>query len=114
MTPIHSIEDIELVDDEILRAGLHKEFDRLPENYLYPEYGYFVVIESFEELQHPIPLEHYSLAFTPEPLSDFVEMIEEFDGYSQVVCILEADFGVALFIRDELADKVQLEALFEI
>lgn len=113
MIPIHRREDIELVDDEILRAGLHKEFERLPKDFEYIAQGYFLVIESLEELEHPIPLEHYSLAFTPEPLSDYFEIIEEFDGYCQVVCVLEADFGVALFVRDEVADKVQLEALFE-
>lgn len=109
MIPIHSIKDIALVDDEILRAGLRKEFERLPDDYEYPTYGYFIVIESLEELQHPIPLEYGSLSRTPQPLSDYVEMIEEFDGYSQVVCILEADFGVSLFIQDNIVTHEELQ-----
>jgi hypothetical protein len=41
-------------------------------------------------------------------------MIEEFDGYFQIVCILEADFGVSLFVGDKLATKAELGTLFEI
>lgn len=41
-------------------------------------------------------------------------MIEEFEGYFQIVCILEADFGVSLFISEKLATKAELETLFEI
>lgn len=113
MVPIYGKEDIELVDDPILRAGLQTEFNRLPDDYEYPAYGYFIVIESLEELQHPIPLEHYSLSHTPEPLSDYVEMIEEFDGYCQVVFILEADFGIALFVKDSIVSYAELSKMFE-
>lgn len=114
MIPIYSIEDVELVDDKILRDGLEAEFARLPDDYLYPSYGYFIVIESIEELRHPISLQHTTLSYTPQPLSDYIEMIEEFDGYSQVVCIFEADFGVSLFVSNQIATKSQLETLFEI
>ena len=111
MIPIYSIKDIELVNDKILRDGLEAEFARLPDDYLYPTYGYFIVIESIEELRHPISLQHTTLSYTPQPLSDYIEMIEEFDGYSQVVCIFEADFGVSLFVSYEVVSKEQLEPL---
>lgn len=99
MIPIYSKNDVALVEDKILRDGLLKEFERLPDDYKYPEYGYFIVIESLEELQHPIPLKYCSQTYTPQPLSDYVEMVEEFEGYSQIVCVLEADFGVSLFVK---------------
>ena len=114
MIPILSTKDIEFVRDEVLRAGLEAEFKRLPDDYLYPTYGYFIVIESIEELQKPIKLQNSAISQIPEPLSDYIEMIEEFDGYSQVVCILEADFGVSLFVSEKLATKAELETLFEI
>lgn len=114
MIPILSTKDIEFVRDEVLRAGLEAEFKRLPDDYLYPTYGYFIVIESIEELQKPIKLQNSAISQIPEPLSDYIEMIEEFDGYSQIVCILEADFGVSLFVSEKLATKAELETLFEI
>ena len=114
MIHIHSSKDIELVEDLIIRAGLQKEFERLPDDFQYPEYGYFIVIESLEELHHPIPLEHYGLSHVPQPLSDYVEMIERFDGYCQIVCLVEADFGISLFVSNKVADNIQLEKFFEI
>ena len=114
MIPILSTKDIEFVRDEVLRAGLEEEFKRLPDDYLYPSYGYFIVIESIEELHHPIKLQNSVISQIPEPLSDYIEMIEEFDGYSQIVCILEADFGVSLFVSKKLATKAELGTLFEI
>ena len=114
MIHILSTKDIEFVRDEVIRAGLEAEFKRLPDDYLYPSYGYFIVIESIEELHHPIKLQNSVISQIPEPLSDYVEMIEEFDGYSQIVCILEADFGVSLFVSKKLATKAELETLFEI
>lgn len=103
MILIHSIEDIELVDDEILRVGLQKEFDRLPDDYLYPEYGYFIVIESSDELYDPSELEQLLCKQCPtQSLFESVEMIEEFEGYVQIVLVLEADFGVSLFVRKDV------------
>ena len=114
MIPIYSIEDVELVDDKILRDGLEAEFARLPDDYLYPTYGYFIVIESIEELRHPISLQHTTLSYTPQPLSDYIEMIEEFDGYSQVVCIFEADFGVSLFVNNKVLKTYELKELLNV
>ena len=114
MIPIHSIAAIKLVDGEILRDCLRKEFKRLPNDYIYPDYGYFIVIESLEELQHPIPLKHYSLPYAPEPLSDYLEIIEKFDGYYQIVFILEADFGISLFITCDKFLYQKLNFIFHI
>lgn len=114
MIPIYSIEDIKIVKDEILKEGLLKEFDRLPDDYEYPDFGYFIVIESIEELKHPIPLKYCDLEFTPENLEECIEMVEEFEGYSQIVCVLYTDFGVSLFVSDEVTNNFQLEIFFEI
>lgn len=114
MIHINSIEDIELVKDKILQEGLRKEFKRLPNNFKYPEYGYFIVIESLEELKHTISLKHGDLHNIDLPINDSIEMIEQFDGYSQIVCILYTDFGVSLFISNTRASYRELEELFEI
>lgn len=102
MIPIHSIDSIKLVHDKVLQAGLYKEFDRLPDDYHYPEYGYFIVIESSDELYDPSELEQLLRKRCPtQSLFESLEMIEEFEGYVQIVLVLEADFGVSLSVRKE-------------
>jgi len=55
------------------------------------------MIENAKELKQSIPLLYGSQDFVPRPLNEWVEMVEEFDGYRQVVLVLEENFGVSLF-----------------
>lgn len=112
MIPINSRKDISLVSNPVLQAGLQKEFDRLPKDFRYPLYGYFIVLETPEELTHLQVLENIKGRYTKEPYTDYIEMIEPFDRYAQIVCVLEADFGVSLFVSEELMPIEQLEMLF--
>ncbi len=57
MIQVLSKADVNKIVDPVLRAGVFKEFDRLPDDFQYPEYGYFVVVESVEELTNPVELE---------------------------------------------------------
>ena len=82
-----------------LSQGVLKEFDRLPDDYLYPEYGYFIVIETVEEWNDPVELNALISLYTARSLDECVELVEEFEGYSQMVLILNADFGISLFLR---------------
>ena len=102
MIPITSRKDIALVNNPVLQAGLQKEFDRLPKEFRYPDYGYFIVLETPEELEHLKVLENIKDHYTKEPYTDYIEMIEPFDKYAQIVCVLDADFGVSLFVSHEL------------
>lgn len=99
MIPIYIIEDIELVKDIVLKEALYREFERLPDDFEYPTFGYFIVIESIKELQQPICLKYNGLEITLDNFKDCVEMIEEFEGYNQIVCLLDNDFGVSLFVK---------------
>ena len=112
MIPIKRRKDIALVSNPVLQAGLRKEFDRLPKEFKYPDYGYFIVLETPAELKHLKVLESIKGHYTKEPYTDYVEMIEPFDRYAQVVCVLDADFGVSLFVSEELLPIEQLEVLF--
>ena len=55
------------------------------------------MIESYEELEPPIPLLHDPQSFFPPPVSDWIEMVKKSDGYRQIVLVLEGNFGVSLF-----------------
>ena len=111
MIEILSKADVAMISDSVLRAGVLKEFDRLPDDYEYPQYGYFIVIESRDNIP---ALEQIISQYTARSLHDSVEMVEAFDGYVQVVLVLEADFGVSLFLKAEVMSLDQLKELFEI
>ena len=98
MIPINNKKDVELVSNPVLRAGLYTEFSRLPKDFRYPDYGYFIVLETPQELTELKALEKIKGHYTKEPYTDYIEMIEPFDKYAQVVCILDADFGVSRFV----------------
>lgn len=112
MIHISSKKEAYSIDDDILKNALLKEFDRLPDDFEYPKFGYFIVIESIEELKQSIPLKYGDLSQTPDNISECIEIIEEFKGYSQIVCILYEDFGVSLFVKDEVATKSELDKCF--
>ena len=111
MIPIKSREDLKCVDNTLMQKALEKEFERLPDDYLYPEYGYFIIIESIDELTDPLELKLLE-DYSSQSIFEGLEMIEQFEGYSQVVILLSSDFGVVLFVRDEIATyEVLLEVL---
>ena len=70
-----------------IAVGVEKEFDRLPDNYRYPEYSHFIVIETLEEWNDPIELNALISQYTARSLDECVELVEEFEGYSQVVLV---------------------------
>ena len=111
MIPILSKMDVELVDDPVIQGALLKEFSRLPNDYRYPEYGYFIVIESIHDLTDPIEVDLCLDTQASLTLFESIEMIEEFEGYFQVVLILEAEFGVSLFVKDDIATFNELQEL---
>ena len=99
MIPILSRADIVKISDPVLRAGVEKEFERLPDDFQYPSYGYFIVIEDERDLELPISLAYGTSEFVPMPFDEYVEMVEEFEGYRQIVLVLEGDFGISLFVK---------------
>ena len=114
MIEILSKDDLCQITDPTLLAGVNKEFERLPADYQYPEYGYFIVIEKIEEWNDPVELNAFISQYTARSLDECVELVEEFEGYSQVLLILHADFGVSLFVSNKLIPIEQFKVLFEI
>ncbi len=114
MIEILSRADVEKINDPVLKAGVLKEFDRLPDDYKYPEYGNFIVIEKLEELINPIELNAIITRHTTRPLVDCLELIEEHEGYCQVLLILHADFGLSLFVSEEIISFTQIKDIFKI
>ena len=102
--------DVGQVHDEKLKAYLTYSFNRLPDDYLYPDYGYFVIIESQIELEaEPIHLTHSTIS----SLFEYIEMVEEKNGVIEIVQVLDSDFGVSLIMKREIVTDALYQRLQE-
>ena len=112
MIKILSKKDLTQVSDPVLVTGINKEFKRLPKDFQYPEYGYFIVIEELTELIHPIELNQIISEHTLRLLCECVEIVEVFEGYIQVLLVLNSDFGISLFINEKTISSILWKKLF--
>lgn len=114
MIQISTKDDVNKVSDPVIAVGIQEEFERLSDDFLYPAYGYFIVIEKIEELTDPLELNTIITQHTARSLVDSLELIEEYKGYCQVLLILHADFGLSLFVSEKIMSLTQLKKLFEV
>jgi len=49
-------DDVSKISNPVLIAGICEEFERLADDFKYPDYGYFIVIEELDELTNPAEL----------------------------------------------------------
>ena len=114
MIQVLTKDDISRVSDPIVAVGIREEFKRLSDDFLYPAYGYFIVIEKVEELTNPVELNAIITQHTARSLTDTVELIETSKGYCQVLLVLHADFGLSLFVSEEIMGFAQLKKMFRV
>ncbi len=103
MIEILSKKDIEKVDDDF-KEYLHYSFARLPSDYKYPEFGYFVVIEKYEDLTKPIQLKHHKLPslLDKDFFDTYLELVELKDNIIEIVTLLDSEFGIALIMKQQI------------
>ena len=53
--------DITKINNKEIQDYLNYSFNRLPSHYEYPQYGYFTVIENYNELENKIHFSNHSL-----------------------------------------------------
>lgn len=104
--------DIEKIVDDRIKDYLLYSFLRLPEDYIYPDYGYFVVIESIKDLESDlIKLSTISLPNIENGLFDDIELVEIQDEIIELVILYDNDFGVSLIIPMEILGDIHQETL---
>ena len=113
MIEILKPEDVDKVQHEKLKSYLDYSFKKLPDDFIYPEYGYFVIIESMEELQkEPVKLTLCQLPSIEEKaFFDFIEVVEQRYDVIEIVFIIHNDFGVSLIIKEEHLSDALLNRL---
>jgi hypothetical protein len=75
-------------------------------------WGYWIIIERFEELNEPIILNGLTLPSIKDGLFERLELIEERFGVYELVMLLDNDFGIGVLLTAIDVPK-QYQALFE-
>ena len=106
--------DVSLIANPALKEYTLFSFKRLPSDYIYPDYGYFIVFEHFEELlQNPLPFSKCKLPSINDGLFDYVELVEQKEGILEVVILVDNDFGVSLILESKIIPKEILDKLLQ-
>lgn len=114
MIELLSKSDVNLIANPALKDYALFSFERLPSDYIYPDYGYFIVIENFEELLHnPLPLSKCKLPSINDGLFDYIELVEQKEGILEIVILVDNDFGVSLILESKIIPIEILDKLLE-
>lgn len=103
--------DIHKVNDENIKKYLEYSLTRLPNNFVYPDLGYFVVIEKFQELtRETIKLTNHSLNGIDNGLYDDINMVEIKDEVIELLVFVDSDITIGLILLiDMIPIKYQNE-----
>lgn len=95
--------DIQKVKDVKIKEYLEDSFKRLPNNFEYPDLGYFVVIEKFEELTvELIDLNNHSLNGINNCLYDDINMVEIKDEVIKLLVFVDSDIAIGIILSSKL------------
>ncbi len=106
MIEILNKSDINKVKDQELKNYLDYSFKRLPENFDYPNDGYFVIIENQDEIKSKaIKLSNCILNSLDEDLYDDINMVESKDGIIEVLVFLDNDVNVSFIMNEKILQE---------
>lgn len=114
MIEILSKTDINKVMDIKLRDYLVYSFNRLPEDYIYPEYGYFIIIEDFKELNsHKIELSNYTINSIQDGMFEDINIVEINGEIIEILVFVDNEISVSFIMYENIIDKETREKLEE-
>ncbi|MCG3717797.1 hypothetical protein L5F50_01250 [Aliarcobacter butzleri] len=104
--------DIEKIKNDRLKEYLYMSFDRLPSEYNYPEDGYFIVLENFEEIQSEvINLTIGTLNGFDNGLYSSINMVEMQNGIIEILIFIDNDINVSFIMLESILNKHFLDSL---
>jgi len=114
MIEILSKSDIDNIQDNKLKQYLIKSLNELPEDFDYPNDGYFVIIENQDEIKSKaIKLSNCTLNSLDEDLYDDINMVEIKDGIIEVLVFLDSDVNVSFVMLENILDLEIMQKLQE-
>lgn len=106
--------DVSLIHNPALKEYATYSFERLPSDFVYPEYGYFIIIEHFDELlQNPLPFSKCKLPSLNDGLFEYIELVEQKGDILEIVILVNNDFGVSLILESKIVPKEILDKLLQ-
>ena len=112
MIEILNKSDINKVKDQELKDYLDYSFKRLPENFDYPNDGYFVIIETSQELiGEDIQLTNTQIPSLNTGLYDGINMVEAKDEIMEVLIFLDNDLSISLILKTTILSSTHRNKL---
>lgn len=112
MIEILSKSKVREIEDQEIRDYLEYSFSRLPNDYVYPDYGYFVVVESFDELEKDqIFLSSYTLPSFNKGLLDSINMVEVRETLLEILILVDSDINVSFIVEIDGIPQKYLDEL---
>lgn len=112
MIEILSKSDVNKVEDLKLKEYLEYSFSRLPQSFDYPTDGYFVVIETLDELKGEfIHLNNTQIPSLSTGLYDDINMVEIKNEIMEVLVFLDNDISVSLILKMDMLSPKDKKAL---
>ena len=106
--------DVSLIKNPALKEYATYSFERLPSDFVYPDHGYFIIIEQFDELlQNPLPFSKCKLPSFNDGLLDYIELVEQKEDILEVLVLVDNDFGVSLILESRIVPKEILDKLLQ-
>ena len=106
--------DVNKIQDKQLKDYLEYSLKRLPENFDYPNDGYFIVIQTLDELQtNKINLTNHSLNGINNGLLDDINMVEIKDEIIEILVFVDNDISLSFVMPIKILPITLLEQLEE-
>lgn len=105
MIEILAWSDIDSIKDENIKKYMFLTKERATKQqkpWDFKNWGYWVIIDNWDELQKPLNGTHFTLPSLSQGLLNHLEIFEEKFEVCEMVYLLNNDFGISLVIEDKL------------
>ena len=113
MIEILSKDNYPPITNQSFQNYLHYSLNRLPKEYLYPEFGYFVIVEDFSELETTNTFNNIQMPSLRDDIffERYLELVELKDDVIEIVVLLDADWGISIIMEKAIIPLDILEKL---